>query len=216
MNNTLLFKVNPFTKIIALIMVAVSIFFPIGMTGTIFTFVFVLSLSLYSLVPLKTFSRITKLSIVTFSMLLLSNIVVGINGTEMLFNATHFTMKLITVLLAATLITHTTTPYELTKGIRTLISPLKFVKVPINDLSLMISISISFIPIVLLDVKEISKINKVRGIELLKPLSRIKYRFKAFSPMMIQSFRRADEISNTLISRGYVAGQPKSTYIPIK
>lgn len=124
---------------------------------------------------------------------------------EGLFQGLQIVLNVVFILLWANILLATTSPIKLMQGIRFYLSPLKYLKVPIDDLTLIISVSIQFIPILIEEAASIKKAQTARGAEfesrnLFKRSAAI---LPLIIPIFIASFKRADELSQALEARGY-------------
>ena len=63
-----------------------------------------------------------------------------------LINAGFIIARISLVVLGASLLTYTTTPVELADGIESLLYPLKWIKFPVHEFALIMSIALRFIP----------------------------------------------------------------------
>ncbi len=99
----------------------------------------------------------------------------------------------------------TTSPIEITNGIKFYLKPLSLFKIPTENLSLILSVSITFIPILLLETQNIKKAQTARGAEFESKniLKKAKCIFPLIVPIFINAFKRADELSQALEARGY-------------
>lgn len=68
---------------------------------------------------------------------------------EGLKNAVVMMVRLIFLIIGTSLMTLTTTPNELTDGLEKALSPLKYIKVPVHEIAMMMSIALRFIPILI-------------------------------------------------------------------
>ena len=105
----------------------------------------------------------------------------------------------------AALLTAVATPLEITDGLRTLLHPLSFLHIPVDQASSIISIAISFIPVLAAEGENITLSALSRGAF---PGGK-KLKDKAMSlipltvPLFLSAFRRADELSFAMEARGY-------------
>ena len=65
---------------------------------------------------------------------------------EGLVTAFFMVLRITMLIMGTFLLTYTTSPIALTDGLETLLGPLKRVKVPVHELSMMMSIALRFIP----------------------------------------------------------------------
>ena len=63
------------------------------------------------------------------------------------------------------LLTYTTSPISLTDGLESLMGPLKAVKVPVHELSMMMCIALRFIPTLSEETYKIMNAQKARGVD---------------------------------------------------
>ena len=89
--------------------------------------------------------------------------------------------------------------YKLTKTIETLLKPLSLFKIDINSISLIISIGITFIPILINHIYTIRISLVSKGIKY-NSIKNIYYMFKTLIPNL---FKKINEIDHSLISKGY-------------
>jgi energy-coupling factor transporter transmembrane protein EcfT len=88
---------------------------------------------------------------------------------------------------------------ELGRALETLFLPLKFFKVNPGDISLLVCISIAFIPVLQREAREIIYGLKAKGIKM-PALGGVKYLFK---PFFFGLFKRTNEIALALRAKGY-------------
>ncbi len=138
-------------------------------------------------------------------------------GTQLqiaLYFSTIISFKIYDIFLIGTLLILTTSELELSSTIAWYLHPLHYLKVPVNEISMIITLGLRFIPVILLDLKTILYAQETRGISYRE--GSLKERMSAFGnaflPLFIVSFRRADDISKAMIARGYVIGEERSNY----
>lgn len=109
------------------------------------------------------------------------------------------------VLVLSNVLTCTTSPMEITNSLESLFSPLRLVKIPTDQIAMIISVAIQFIPVLFEEADMIRKAQTARGATFDSP----KLREKAAAvmplaiPIFIGAFRRADELSQAMEARGY-------------
>lgn len=127
-------------------------------------------------------------------------------------------LRVVFLIIGSMFLTLTTSPTELTYGFESLMSPLKKIKVPVGEISLMISIAIRFVPTLLDEADKIVKAQKSRGVdfETGNILNRIKNIVPILVPLFINSFRRADELAVAMESRCYSGSENRFKYRVLK
>ena len=95
-------------------------------------------------------------------------------------------LRLITIVMVATIMTLSTSPIDLTDAFEKLLTPLKWFKLPVHQLSMIMSIALRFIPTLMDELDKIILAQKSRGSELSS--GGLMTRIKAFIPLMIPLF----------------------------
>jgi len=93
-----------------------------------------------------------------------------------------------------------------------LMNPLKKIKVPVHELSMMMCIALRFIPTLIEETDKIMSAQKARGadFETGSLLQRAKALIPILVPLFISSFRRADELAVAMECRCYHGGEGRS------
>jgi len=110
------------------------------------------------------------------------------------------------------MLTYTTSPIALTDGLEALMNPLKKIKVPVHELSMMMCIALRFIPTLIEETDKIMNAQKARGadFETGSIFSRAKALIPILVPLFISSFRRADELAVAMECRCYHGGEGRT------
>lgn len=126
-------------------------------------------------------------------------------------NGVHTTIKmvlrLVLLISGASLLSLTTTPVQLADGLESLMSPLKFIKVPVRDIAMIMSIALRFIPTLFDETNKIISAQKARGasFDTGNIFARVKAMLPVLIPLIVNSFRRADELAFAMDARCYNA-----------
>ena len=131
-----------------------------------------------------------------------------------LLNAGFIIARILLVVLGASLLTLTTSPVELADGIESLLYPLKFIKFPVHEFALIMSIALRFIPTLLEETDRIMKAQKARGADFESGniFKKIKSLIPILIPLLISSFRRADELADAMDARCYSGSKNRTRY----
>ena len=119
----------------------------------------------------------------------------------------------ITLLISGTfLLTYTTSPIALTDGLELLLNPLKRIRVPVHEMTIMMSMALRFIPTLIEETDKIMSAQKARGadFETGSLVSRAKALLPILVPLFVSAFRRADELAIAMESRCYHGGQGRT------
>ena len=122
-----------------------------------------------------------------------------------IFTAIFMAIRIICLILVSSLLTYTTSPTTLTDGISRLLSPLNKIKVPVDTLSMMMTIALRFIPTLIEEIDKIMNAQKARGADLDSGnlVQRAKALVPIFIPLFVNSFRRAYELAFAMECRCY-------------
>lgn len=120
--------------------------------------------------------------------------------------------RILLLIAGSFLLTYTTSPISLTDGLESLLSPLKVIKVPVHELSMMMCIALRFIPTLIEETDKIMSAQKARGadFESGKLMDRVKAMIPILVPLFISAFRRADELATAMECRCYQGGEGRT------
>ena len=129
-------------------------------------------------------------------------------------NAIYIVLRITLIILGSSLLTITTSPVEIADGIESLLLPLKLVKFPVHEFALIMSIALRFIPTLMEETDKIIKAQKARGAEFGKGglIKRAKALIPVLIPLLVGSFRRADELADAMDSRCYAGSKKRTKY----
>lgn len=124
-----------------------------------------------------------------------------------------FMVLRITMLIAGTfLLTYTTSPIALTDAMEILFGPLKKLKVPVHEMSMMMSMALRFIPTLIEETDKIMSAQRARGADFESGnlLQRAKALIPLLVPLFVSAFRRADELATAMECRCYHGGEGRT------
>ena len=137
----------------------------------------------------------------------------GINITkEGLIRAVFMTSRILMLITGTFLLTYTTSPIALTDGLESLLSPLKKIRMPVHELSMMMCIALRFIPTLIEETDKIMAAQKARGADFENGnlMQRVKALVPILVPLFISAFRRADELATAMECRCYQGGEGRT------
>ena len=139
--------------------------------------------------------------------------IIEITDASLIF-AAFMALRLILLVMGSSLLTLTTTPVELTDGIESLLYPLKLIKFPVHELALIMSIALRFIPTLADETHRIINAQKARGgdFETGGLFSRAKAMIPILIPLLVSSFRRAEELGDAMDARCYSGSKGRTRY----
>lgn len=118
------------------------------------------------------------------------------------------TIRLILLMMMASLLTLTTSPIDLTDGIERLFQPITRFGFPAHELAMMMSIALRFIPTLIEETDKIMKAQISRGADFEEGnvVKRVKNMVPLLIPLFVSAFRRAEELALAMEARGYRGG----------
>jgi energy-coupling factor transporter transmembrane protein EcfT len=133
---------------------------------------------------------------------------------EGLVQGAYVTWQFASLVIAAAVLTMTTLPSDLVGGIERLLRPLARVGVPSQDIAVMISMALRFIPMLLEEYDRLRMAQMARGADF--TVGSIALRIRAVAsltvPLLLSAFRRADELALAMEARGYRRGPSTSLH----
>jgi len=215
---------DPRSKLLLLIVYIVALFLAVSWVSYALCVAFLISCIAISRVPAKSFLRGMKplMFILAFTVILnlfftqgehvlVSFWVITITW-EGLIRALFMLIRIVMLIAATFLLTYTTSPIALTDGLESLLSPLKKIKVPVHELSMMMCIALRFIPTLIEETDKIMSAQKARGadFETGNLMQRVKALVPILVPLFISAFRRADELATAMECRCYQGGDGRT------
>ena len=131
-----------------------------------------------------------------------------------LFSTLFLAARLVLLVCGSSLLTITTSPVSLTDGLESLLTPLKWVRFPVHELALIMSIALRFIPILSDETARIMSAQKARGADFETGglVKRVKALIPVLIPLLISAFRRADELGDAMDARCYSGSKVRTKY----
>lgn len=123
-------------------------------------------------------------------------------------------VRFLLIIFFSTLVTLTTTPLSLADGIEVGLSPLARFKVPIHEIGLMLSMSLRFVPTLMDDTTRIMNAQRARGVDFGEGnlMQKVKSVIPILVPLFASSFKRADALAIAMEARGYQGGEGRTRY----
>ena len=133
---------------------------------------------------------------------------------QSIINTIFLAMRLLLLVLGTAILTLTTTPVALTDGIESLLKPLKYIKVPVHELALVMSIALRFIPTLMDETNRIVAAQKARGanFETGGLIKRAKAMIPVLIPLLVSAFRRAEDLGDAMDARCYSGAKGRTKY----
>ena len=132
--------------------------------------------------------------------------------------AAFLSLRLVVLVLIGSVLTLTTPSMALTDGLAWLGRPLRRLRVPTDELALMVTIALRFIPTLLVELDTIMRAQRARGADFLRGGLRERTRslVPVLVPLFVLSFRRADELALAMEARCYRPGAVRTRLHPLR
>ena len=222
--NSIIHRLDPRTKLIMLVAYIVALFLAKSWITYGIMFLFLAFSIKVSTIPVKSIVKGMKplVMILVFTGILnlfftqegpvLVNfwvITITLGGLQ---RAIFMMLRILMLISGTFLLTYTTSPISLTDGLEALLNPLKKIKVPVHELSMMMCIALRFIPTLIEETDKIMCAQKARGadFETGSLMDRAKALVPILVPLFIGAFRRADELATAMECRCYQGGEGRT------
>jgi energy-coupling factor transport system permease protein len=225
-------SLDPRLKIISLAVMMLITFAVTGLAAVFLHTAIVLGLVLHSSIPLRVFYKGLRLFVFLFFFTAVLHLFftpgtpvvefttpISITITEEgISRGALISWRLLTVIALSSLLTYTTSPLSITRGLESLLAPLARFRFPVQDFSLMMMMAIRFIPVLTDETDRVWKAQRSRGADLRRGGLKVRAAtlMSIILPVFIGLFRRADDLAIALEARGYVPGKPRTAMFPLK
>ena len=223
-----LHRLDPRTKLIGTFVFLISLFIFRSLVGLLIASVFLFSIIKLSRVPFKFMVRGMKSIIVIMMITVVFNMFLtpGVPlltfwkftiTDEGLKTAFFTAIRLIYLIIGASVMTLTTTPNQLTDALEDIMNPLKFFNLPVHEVAMMMSIALRFIPILLDETDKIMRAQTARGADFEHGnlIERAKSLVPILVPLFVSAFRRANDLAMAMEARCYRGGEGRTKMKPL-
>lgn len=227
--NSLIHRLDPRVKIVLVIAYIVMLFMARNPLGLLVGVAFVVLIYAVSKIPAKMILKSLKpiAPVIIFTSILNMLFVEGdtvlsfwiINITlQGITTAIVMTVRILCLIAGSSLLTYTTSPIALTDAIERLMSPLRYIKLPVHELAMMMTIALRFIPTLIEETDKIMSAQKARGADLESGglMQRAKALVPILIPLFVSAFRRADELALAMECRCYHGGEGRTRMKQLK
>ncbi|MBQ1471096.1 energy-coupling factor transporter transmembrane protein EcfT [Eubacterium sp. AB3007] len=221
--NSPIHKLDPRVKIIAAVLYIIELFIVKDFSGFLVCAVALGIVVAISRVPLRFIMRGLKpiILILLFTFVLNIFMVDGrilftigpLKVTDAgVYTAAFMAIRLILLIIGASLLTLTTTPISLTDGIERLLSPLALIGLPNHEIAMMMSIALRFIPTLLEETDKIMKAQQARGADFESGniIARARSLIPILVPLFVSAFRIASDLAMAMEARCYRGGKGRT------
>jgi energy-coupling factor transport system permease protein len=125
-------------------------------------------------------------------------------------------LRFVTLILLTSLLTFTSTLSELSRGIEWLLRPFQRVGVPADELAMVFTIALRFVPTLAIEMEKLLKAQAARGADIhsgTNPIARTRQMLPVLVPLFVNTLRRSDDLTAALEARGYAGGAGRTHYV---
>ena len=222
--DTVVHRLDPRTKFLLMIAYITALFMAKGFPSYVFMFVVLVTCIAVSRIKPRAILRGLRPVFIIILITVFLNIFF-IRGETILFQygiivitqeglqtAVYMASRFMMLIICTFLLTYTTSPITLTDGLERMLSPLKKIKLPVHEFSMMMSIALRMIPTLIEETDKIMSAQKSRGADFETGglIKRAKAILPLIIPLFISAFRRADELATAMESRCYHGGEGRT------
>lgn len=131
---------------------------------------------------------------------------------EGVVHAFFMVVRIMMLISCTFLLTYTTSPLSITDALESLMGPMKKLRVPVHELSMMMSIALRFIPTLIEETDKIMSAQRARGADFDSGnlVQKARALIPLLVPLFISAFRRADELATAMECRCYHGGEGRT------
>ena len=227
--DSVLHRLDPRVKLCGTLVYIISLFLFQSFTGYIVATLFLVSMIVLSHVPLSFMLKGLK---AVFILLIITAVLnclltpgrelvsfwrfsVTIEGLRM---AGFMVLRIVYLIIGSSIMTLTTTPSSLTDGLEKGLGWMKILKVPVHEIAMMMSIALTFIPVLLEETDKIIKAQQARGADFDSGnlIRRVRALVPILVPLFVSAFRRANDLAIAMEARCYRGGEGRTKLHPLK
>ena len=212
--DTVAHRLDPRTKLLLVIIYIVGLFNAVGWASYAFVILITaLSMAISKIKPKSALKGLKPLIIIIILTAVLNIFYTGgtpiIEGWiitwEGIARAVMMSLRIILLIVGTFMLTYTTSPIALTDGLEIMLNPLKKIKIPVHEMSMMMSMALRFIPTLIEETDKIMSAQKARGadFETGNLFQRARALLPLLVPLFVSAFRRADELAVAMECRCY-------------
>ncbi len=227
--DSVLHRLDPRVKLLGTLIYVISLFMFQNFTGYIVATVFLVCLIVLSRVPVSFMVRGLKAVLILLIFTAVLNalltpgrelvsfwkITITIEGLRF---AAFMVLRIIYLIIGSSIMTLTTTPSSLTDGLEKGLGWMKILKVPVHEIAMMMSIALTFIPVLLEETDKIIKAQQARGADFDSGnlIHRVRSLVPILVPLFVSAFRRANDLAIAMEARCYRGGEGRTKLHPLK
>lgn len=207
--NSVIHRLSPVFKLISLIIMIVGIFFIDSYIDILMFSLYLVLVMVYSDIGIITYLK----NIYSIKIFLLFIFIIDLIFNSNINNIVFDLYKLIFIIIYSSALSYTTSTSEITYGIERILKVFNNY-IPVNDIAMIITLTIRYIPTLTMEADRIIKAQKMRGIDF--DSKNIKNKISSlvgvFIPMFILSLKKSESLGDIMDLRLYNYGKSRTNY----
>lgn len=207
--NSVIHRLSPVFKLISLIIMIVGIFFIDSYIDILMFSLYLVLVMVYSDIGIITYLK----NIYSIKIFLLFIFIIDLIFNSNINNIVFDLYKLIFIIIYSSALSYTTSTSEITYGIERILKVFNNY-IPVNDIAMIITLTIRYIPTLTMEADRIIKAQKMRGIDF--DSKNIKNKISSlvgvFIPMFILSLKKSENLGDIMDLRLYNYGKSRTNY----
>ena len=206
-------RLDPRTKLLALIFIIVSASLVRNLWGFIILATFVVAAIFLSRLPFRLILRYLRSMIWLLISIMLLHVFFSDGGSikptlDGVYSGIEIGSRFLLIVVGAAVLSSTTVPLRLADAMAAMLRPLGKIRLPVYQLPIMMVITLHFIPTLFAEAEGLMAVQKTRGAQLegRNFLKKLKALIPVLAPLLRSSFRQADELAMGMESRCYHGG----------
>lgn len=207
--NSIIHRLSPVFKLISLMIMIVGIFFIDSYIDILMFSLYLVLVMVYSDIGIITYLK----NIYSIKIFLLFIFIIDLIFNSNINNIVFDLYKLIFIIIYSSALSYTTSTSEITYGIERILKVFNNY-IPVNDIAMIITLTIRYIPTLTMEADRIIKAQKMRGIDF--ESKNIKKKIASlvgvFIPMFILSLKKSENLGDIMDLRLYNYGKSRTNY----
>lgn len=227
--NSVIHRLDPRVKFLGTLIYIISLFLVRGVIGYALTILFLFGVVLISKIPFRYLFKSMKPVLLILAITVLFNLFLTPGEVLVKWHflkltregvdvAVKMAIRLTFLVMGSSVMTLTTTPNQLTDAMENLFGFLRVIRVPVHEISMMMSIALRFIPILMEETDKIKKAQIARGADFESGnfIQRMKSMIPLLVPLFVSAFRRANDLAMAMEARCYHGGDGRTQMKPLR
>lgn len=221
--NSVVHRLDPRMKIILTMFIIVTLFLCKNFISLAFAVAFAVIIILISKISVKTVLKSLKPLVLIILLTAVLNLLYG-KGEPVftigklvvteggIYSAIFMAVRIMVLIVEGSMLTYTTSPTDLTDAIERLLKPLKYIKIDVHSIAMIMTIALRFIPTLIEEIEKITAAQKSRGADMESGniIKRVKALVPVIIPLFVSSFRCAFDLAYAMECRCYRGGEGRT------